>query len=395
MLRISLAAFVVALSASSSLAAVDGEAFARRLTESLTDRTSLVLSYGAVRQDGSDVIIEDMTYLPTRASAAIDQDRPSIDVRFEGVRGDAASGFLARSISIPNARIPLSIGQHPLMVDVAGVTAKGLSIPGKNDTGVIDGSFRIEDASLRSLTVSSPEGTALSIDGMRMQTRIVSADKVISSASVSRFDYDITALLDAADRDIYGKLGLLSGTGRVSAGGSYDEATGTGTLENLQVTLSGAGSVDLSYVVAGYDRTTFDRTRDVNRALADGHPERTEATFLALGEAILIDSLSLGFADDGITERILSFAANQQNSSKDDIRRTVTGTVDNILQPLGIDSFKNGVVGALNAFLRDPGTFIVSFAPQEPVSISRIVLTALASPQDLPQFLGITIQVSD
>ena len=65
-----------------------------------------------------------------------------------------------------------------------------------------------------------------------------------------------------------------------------------------------------------------------------------------------------------------------------------------MLAQLNIPELQNAVSTAVNAYLDNPKSMLVSAAPPKPVPISVIVDAAMGAPETIPQVIGLKIEAN-
>jgi hypothetical protein len=98
----------------------------------------------------------------------------------------------------------------------------------------------------------------------------------------------------------------------------------------------------------------------------------------------------------GFVERMLDMQAQMLGGTRDDVRsQLVDGALPFALSFVENEAFRTEALVALSAFLADPRSLTITFAPAEPVPLGQAIRTAARRPGALPDLLAPRMQANN
>jgi len=110
---------------------------------------------------------------------------------------------------------------------------------------------------------------------------------------------------------------------------------------------------------------------------------------------VAIGSAALRFDDSSITQKLLPMAAAMQGMDVNTLVSNAGAMVQVGLMQLNNPAFTEQVVGAVNAFLKEPKSITVAMKPQAPVKVQELMGLDPANPGAAITQLGVTVTAND
>lgn len=304
------------------------------------------------------------------AGGLIDADNTLIAdrIRYGDVRvtsgGDQAADSTAASMTVTDARLPVRSSAGSWLATVFGtfatVTIEDLVARPPARTEVRVG--RIEVAS------TGPD------DGVGLGGRV----------ALSGIDFDV-AFLQGAAAAFLRSLGYDRLTVDAALSGRWDRTGGRAAVEDVTLRAGDLGAVTLDAAVDGMSAETV-------AALRTGLSDFSRV--LSVLQGVRVSSLSVGYTDLGLAERLLAQAAEARGTSVEAVADEAVASVRSALGVVGDPDFTNEVASALAAFLEEPGTLTLSVQPSQQVTVAQVFGGALMRPEILPELLNVKVSAT-
>jgi hypothetical protein len=133
-------------------------------------------------------------------------------------------------------------------------------------------------------------------------------------------------------------------------------------------------------------------TADVVNKL-EAAKENTEES-LALLQGLSVTTLSIGFDNNSVVERVLDQQAKAAGTDRAGFVTQLKAGLPMMLAILQNPEFQTSVSTALSSFLDKPGSLKIEAKPAQPVPVAQIMGTAMLAPQTLPQVLGVKVMAN-
>jgi len=177
------------------------------------------------------------------------------------------------------------------------------------------------------------------------------------------------------------------------------EAGGTTTIDGDNI------GMDFSFAYAGKDMGTMkfsmgasDIPLAVYGELQKSQTTGKEPDFNALMPQL--QNISLGhfvfrFEDASLTKRLLPIAAAMQGMDEATLVASAGPMLQMMLMQLNNQAFTEQVVGAVNAFLKDPKSITISLKPAAPLKVQQLMTLNPADPGAAINMLGLSVTAND
>lgn len=201
-----------------------------------------------------------------------------------------------------------------------------------------------------------------------------------SSYTMTGLSFDTSAIEMPEAQPIIAQFGLETVNAEARGSAHWMLDSGAFTLEESSITVDKVGRLNITGAITGYDLALYEQVQANQRALA----EMDEADFAArqaageelmnaLVEAISLKNASLRFDDDGITNKVLDFVAEQQGAPREVVVGGLTAAVPAMLAQSGApQDFQTMIVQAVQTYLSDPQSFEITLSPAEPVAATAL-----------------------
>jgi hypothetical protein len=177
------------------------------------------------------------------------------------------------------------------------------------------------------------------------------------------------------------------------------QADGTVTIVGESIGL------DFSFAYAGKDMgvlkvsvTASDIPLAVYGELQKAQTMGQEPDFSALMpqlQNVSFGSFTFRFEDASLTKRLLPMAAAMQGMDEAAMVANAGAMVQLGLMQLNNQAFTDQVVGAVNAFLKDPKSITVALKPAAPVKVQQLMTLNPANPGAVINLLGVSVTAND
>lgn len=177
------------------------------------------------------------------------------------------------------------------------------------------------------------------------------------------------------------------------------EAGGTTTIDGDNI------GMDFSFAYAGKDMGTMkfsmgasDIPLAVYGELQKSQTTGKEPDFNALMpqlQNISLGHFSFRFEDASLTKRLLPMAAAMQGMDEAAMVANAGAMLQMMLMQLNNQAFTDQVVGAVNAFLKDPKSITISLKPAAPIKVQQLMTLNPADPGAAINMLGVSVTAND
>ncbi len=110
---------------------------------------------------------------------------------------------------------------------------------------------------------------------------------------------------------------------------------------------------------------------------------------------VSLNGFKIRFEDASITKKLLPVIARMQGMDEAAMVANAGAMMQLSLMQLKNQAFTDQVVGAVNAFLKDPKSFSVSFQPAAPVKVQQLMTLDPANPGAAVDVLGVSVTAND
>ncbi|HVY19869.1 MAG TPA: hypothetical protein VHA70_07265 [Bauldia sp.] len=361
------------LCAGAALAAPAPDAVGAMLTAAVAATGEATLTYAAASASGETVTLSDVKVATPGGSVA---SVPAVVL--SGVADRTGGGFTATHVSFDNgsatSRGDTTTWATASLDDVivpsadevkarakvrpfAKVSAGGIAISGATLAAPIAiGSITTD---VGPVVAGTPSNILVKASGVKLPTALLS--NTMAGTIVSMLDYD------TVDAD-------------VTMDSEYDTTADTVTVHLLSIDAAQIGKLTISGKASGLSLKGLTDKAKAKEARA----------------AARLDGLTVRIDNAGVVERMLDMQAQLLGGTRDDVRsQLVDGALPFALSFVKNAAFRDQFQSAVAAFLKDPKSLTITFAPAQPVPLGEVVRTAGRSPTALPDLLSPTVQANN
>jgi hypothetical protein len=362
------------LLSTTAFAAPDATKIANSVVAALQAKGGAKASFDSASANGDDVVITNLKVSREGSDATV----PSVVIASPVER--TPGGFTAASISFDNGKIvdgeqtiswKTGISKDAVVPDPTEVhsTAKitpfshfeidGISVAAPNapDPVTVD-SFAVD---LGNVVDGAPNEGKLTVAGINVPGSVLKAAGQ-GSSTLTDLGYDSLSL-------------------NVGVAGSYDAAKSALTINGITLDGKDMGKLSISGTFGGVPREKLQNADQLHE----------------LAPTATLEVAEVRFDDAGLTNRALDMQAKQLGAKREDLAAMVPGFLPLAFSQVNItdEAFQSEVSAAVSAYLKDPKSITVKFAPATPVLLTEVGKTALASPNGVLKLLGIGVAANN
>ena len=362
------------LLSTTAFAAPDATKIANSVVAALQAKGGAKASFDSASANGDDVVITNLKVSREGSDATV----PSVVIASPVER--TPGGFTAASISFDNGKIvdgeqtiswKTGISKDAVVPDPTEVhsTAKitpfshfeidGISVAAPNapDPVTVD-SFAVD---LGNVVDGAPNEGKLTVAGINVPGSVLKAAGQ-GSSTLTDLGYDSLSL-------------------NVGIAGSYDAAKSALTINGITLDGKDMGKLSISGTFGGVPREKLQNADQLHE----------------LAPTATLEVAEVRFDDAGLTNRALDMQAKQLGAKREDLAAMVPGFLPLAFSQVNItdEAFQSEVSAAVSAYLKDPKSITVKFAPATPVLLTEVGKTALASPNGVLKLLGIGVAANN
>ena len=312
--------------------------------------------------------------------------------------GDGGNGIIeVGSIKATNSKAEISGGGRNFVVEMPEASAEGVHLRLAADNPTPQQAFlstygMADKASSGAIKITAM-GQTITSDGYDMTW---DGDAATGNGKVD-FKLKNIAVPEAA-------IAALDTSGQMKQLGYGDLSFDVAGAAEIKVTDDKFGfTSSISY--SGKDIGAFKLALDANdvplAAVAELKKAQTEQRppdMTALMPQLMnvsFGSFQVRFEDSSITKKILPVIAKMQGMDEATVVSTAGAMVQLGLMHLKSQAFTDQVMGAVNAFLKDPKSITVSMKPAQPVAVQTLMMISPADPAAAISTLGVSVTAND
>lgn len=370
--------------------AQDSAAAAERF-KGLVEAQGMEMGWASISGGGADFVLKDVTFKPSGQSDALKIG----DVTFSGVE-EADGGFSVGTVSTQAH----TIEKDGTTVSISPFVLTGVELPAVGSTDPLASILFYEQADLDSLNVKMGDKQVFDMQKLHIDVTPPDGDTPMGfTGSAERFTTDLTAVDDPQTKALLGALGYETLTGDFEMAGTWQPADGRMALTQYDLNVDDAGSLGFTFDIGGYTPGFIQSLQDMQKQMAaqPAGADQSAAGLAMLGlmQQLSFNAASIRFDDDSLTGKLLDFFSKQQGISASDLANQVKALVPFGMAQLNNPELTAAVSSAVNKFLDDPKSLEITAQPGSPVPFALIMAGAMATPQDLPKTLGVTVAANE
>jgi len=362
--------------------ALDTDALLKRLEATLNANNVTVKSGSKVTSEGSSIIIENLGL----ESASL-EGADNLTVRLNDVTEGGDGSFTIGKFSVDDSSVEIS-GDR---MDFAGFEIDQLYLPAESEPLYNNGYQPYKELKLKSFTLHADGKPVFHGGNSYAKVSQFEAGKSITyQGAVESFSFDV-ADLDAEQATALKGLGYENLAGKIAFTGGLNYEAGLFDIENFAFTIDKMGTLSLKLQLSGY-------TPEVAQALAEMQKiEDSQAGSMAvigIGQKLNLNSVSLRFDDDSITNKLLDHTAETMGGARKEVISFATAMAQFGLANVQHPEFAALVSKEVESYLSDPSSIEVAAKPEQPLPFMMIFGLA-ESPKNLIDTLKVDVKANN
>lgn len=338
---------------------------------------------------GSDVTLVGVT------AGLVDEDPVPIgDIMLTGI-SENDTGYRIESIEMPY----YSVEEGDLTVEIMDVGMTGVLLPKEGQQGPLGEFLFYETANLGSVTTNVAGAEVFSLTDLHVEVTMPEGDAPMEfTGAAEGFAIDLSSVEDPEAKAVIQSLGYERIEGYAEMAGSWQLSSGDLSLSQYDLTVVDAGTLGMSIDLSGYTPEFIEALTRLQQQMAENPEEDSAAQGLAmmgLLQQLSFIGAEISFIDDGLTNKVLAYVADQQGMQPSDIANQAKAIIPFAMAQLNNPDFSAMVTEAVSNFLDDPQSIRITAQPDEAVPFATIMAGAMTTPQNLPETLGVTVVANE
>lgn len=333
------------------------------------------LELGAPKVDGDKLIFTDAVVKTVTPEGPGEAKIKTLtvtggDVNAEG--GLVADGLSAETIDMTSGTEKVTIGSVNVVNLEATPKAANAKFKGRFDSATAT-DIKAESNGQPPVTIASISAETSDFVGDVPRNATV---------AVEGMDIDVANSPDDPTGGQLKALGYDRVTVNLFGGGTWDDAAGSMSLDELTVDIDNVGSLTLTGTFGGF-------TPEVIAELQKPEPSPD------LMQKITVEDASVSFTDNSVTGKVLDMQAGQMGTDRAAFVEQITAALPLMLSAVGNPGFQEKLATAATAFLKDPKNISITASPASPVDLMTLMMTGQTEPQKLPDILGAEVTANE
>ena len=388
--------------------ALDSNDFMQKFTNAYAEQGRMNMTYGDVTPKGDDgLVVSDLMISSDANEDAGGSEfrlREPVTATFEGITENGDGSYtVARLHTGPST---LMFGEHAALgADLSEQMM--VHVPAMPDIDNMSGWLYAEDAMLKDIFVSFDDNVFVTIEEADIKQKLdTTGSQINASGYANGVKTDLTVFSDMPEETaaMLEALGLMKTNGHFETEMSWNLESGLMDLASSTLTLDNVGTLSLALAITGFDSETFKQLQELNEMPAPSaddvaseseEAKAYQAKALAAAGKLGIKSTSISFADDGLTNRLLSVMGAAEGLSAAQEADKLKAEASAGLAALEMPDVAAMVNAALESYFADPQNLSISIAPQMEMPAIALFMAGAASPQSLPQILNLQVTANE
>lgn len=386
----------------------------------LASTTFLCFAGSAFALDGNDVLAKINAVYALQggkveaASATVEGTNVKLSGVIVGVAGMDGKTFPVGDVTLENvtegddgysidkiAFSDINTTQEGVTVAAKDIAIGGVFIPNEPKPGTVDSMMLYENFTMGEMTATAEGKQVFALEGIDANlTAAEDQSKFDFDATVSGVNVDLTSAPDPKAQEAISALGLQTLNGEVTVKGSWTIADGKFELSEYAFDFDNVGRLDIKFSLSGY---TLDFVKAMQDAVktSETNPDKAAGqqalgmSMMGLAQQLIYNGASVRFDDAGITAKALEFAGKQQGVDGKQMAESVKGMLPMMLGSINMPDLQKQIETAVNAYLDDPKSLMVSANPDQPLPAPQIMGAAMGDPANLVKTLNVQITAND
>jgi|GEM_PF-1417530 len=368
--------FTLALMSGTSAHALDANAFAAKVSETLALSGNAV-TIGSAVADGDTVTLSDWQYTLQGTGEAFDIDGA---ITFTGVAETSEGGYTAEAATIDD----IEIAEDDIVLKVTGVKAENIAIPATPADDPVAAMQLYEKVSAGPITVHMANAEMFAIDSLVATTSYdEGANRFTSGYDVTGIRADLENFPDPEAAAMASVFGIAQLEGEAVGRSEWTLDDGHLIVSEGSFTFANIGRLNLTFDMTGYTLDVIEQLQAMNAQIAENPDAADPATtnmLMSMLNKLSFNAASLRFDDDGITSKIIAFLAAQNDAPPEVMAAGFAAMLPAFAAEAGLPpQMQQQIMEAGSAFLTNPQNLEITITADAPVPFS-----AFAAAEDDP-----------
>ncbi|WP_309086085.1 hypothetical protein [Chelativorans sp.] len=347
------------------------------------------LSYSAANLAGGDVTLEGVTVKPTGGEQSFDLGQIVLQDVTEAQDGSFRVGTLEMDA--------FEHSQNDITVSMTDLSIEGLVLPDDPASDPFGGAMRYDRMELARVNVEGKDGPLASATNLYADVAVGDDNTMAMDGAIESFSLNLASLVeDAEGANTLDEMGYSELGGKAVMEASWQPSDGRLTVSRYEMAVDDAGTLNMTMDLAGYT-PAFIKSLDETMKAMEQQPEGSEnqsmqgMAMLGLMQQLTLHGVTIRFADDSLTGKVLEQVAEKQGSTPADLISLAKAAIPQQLSPFVGAELAASISQAVGTFLENPQNIEVSVKPANPLPFAMLAAAAMTSPEALVKQLGLAV----
>lgn len=349
--------------------AVEAEAFADAFS-GLFEQADFHVSFDSVTMEGNDITLAGVEAAPG------DKPTKSFDMTivFKNVGESDDGGYTADRATIDQ----IVFKEDEVSFRLDGVVWENVLFYETQPADYMANIYHQSRFFTGPLRVLIDDEPVFRIDRVESATQSDAAAQTVSyDFSANGISLDMTKLPDDADMPpMLDQFGLTELNMELASHLNWNVASGQLQVGDAFIDIGNVGRLAFSFDVLGYDETLVSELYALQQSVETGAGTSVDdqlGAMMRMANQLFLNGVGLRFDDDGITTKLLDFAAAEQGMPRAAMTIGFAAALPIMASELGVpEALQTALLRAATDYMINPRSFEVQLEPHKPVRFSRL-----------------------
>lgn len=377
------AAVVVIFAGTPALAQVD-DAMLARLKSVMEEQGSMLSWATAEALPGGGTVLREATMTSGNSSISL----PTMEI------SDVAAqdgGWKIGQLMIPSFVQKVDDTE----IAASGTAVRNLVLPPEGQAAAL---MNYDGVSIRDLTYNVHRLEIARATDLRIDFTAAGEGPFAFTGAVDAFQVNLDSLDDPQTQATIDAMGYRNISGFITFDGSWHEANGRLAFDNYDITVKDAGTLSLSFDLAGVGLPFLVAAAQLQGQMA-ANPggDQTMGLLSAMGllSQMQLHSARIAFEDDSLTQRALAAFAKRNGLSEEAVAEGVVQAAEQWVGVVNDPGLTRTTRDAVERFLTNPRNIAVAIQPPAPLSGAAVAMSLLQGVPGLAKQLGVKVTANE
>ncbi len=381
---------ISALMLPASALALDARDFADKITATISSLASVTISVSDASVDGDNVVLSGWTLSDVPGKDG-ESKLLETSVTFTNVVATDNGGYTADQALFEN----LDIDKDDVHLVVSDVSVDGIELYEDSSTNVLH-MMRLYSGIQTGLINVAIEGSdVFKIDSISVTAEWNEDDSVMQSDYlVSGIYGDLNQVDDSEAQEFFGMLGITNLIATMEGKSTWTLADGIISVPQSSITIDDIGRLNIGLDLHGYTLEFVEKIQAMSKEMAGSSADEYEAKsmqfLMGMVSDLSIGRLSIRFDDDGVTDKLLDFFAEDSGMSRKGLISTIGQILPAMLGAMEIPELQVEITDAVMEYLLGPESLEIKAEPTDPVAFMALAAVA-QNPSIAKSLLNISV----